>query len=271
MRTGDGTARTARMTEVGFASKLMVRIPVRVLVPAIAWQFRFVEPELARLDEFVPKGLGAVDVGMWWGPWSWQLARRVPRVDSFEPNLDLVTRLAPVMPSNVNLHPAALSDRTGQSTLWIPPGGIGTEGRSTIEPGHPIESGWTPLSVATYRLDDFELGDVGFVKIDVEGHELSVLSGATKLLETQRPNVMVEVEQHTDRQIPLDTIVEFFSDYSYGGHFLRKGRWRRVEELDRGSTREMADRVARRGLATHLVLYARRYVHNFLFKPRRHV
>ena len=105
------------------------------------------------------------------------------------------------------------------------------------------------------------------MKIDVEGHELSVLSGATKLLETQRPNVMVEVEQHTDRQIPLDTIIEFFSDYSYGGHFLRKGRWRRVEELDRGSTREMADRVARRGLATHLVLYARRYVHNFLFKP----
>ncbi len=257
-----------RKADVGLASKLMVRIPVRLLVPVIAWQFRFVEPELARLDEFVPKGRGAVDVGMWWGPWSWQLARRVPRVDSFEPNLDLVTRLAPVMPSNVTLHRAALSDRSGQATLWIPPGGIGTEGRSTIEPSHRIQSGWRQLSVATYRLDDFELGDVGFVKIDVEGHELSVLSGATKLLEKQRPNVMVEVEQHADRQVPLDTIVEFFSDYSYDGHFLQQGRWRHVGELDRRSMRKMADRVARSGFATNLVLYARRYVHNFLFKPR---
>jgi FkbM family methyltransferase len=253
---------------VGVASKVMSRVPARLLVPAIAWQYRFFEPELGKLDQFVPRDRGAVDAGVWWGPWTWWLARRVPRVDSFEPNPDLVARLEPVMPSNVTLHPVALSDRSGESNLWVPSGGMGTEGRASLEPANRPESEWTQQTVSTCRLDDFELGDVGFVKIDVEGHELAVLKGATNLLKAQRPNVLIEIEQHSDRQGHLDTIIEFFGDCSYSGEFLQRGRWHPIEELDRQSVREMANHVARHGYATNLVLYARRYVHNFVFKPR---
>jgi FkbM family methyltransferase len=253
---------------VGVASKVMARVPVRLLVPSIAWQYRLFEPELGRLDEFVPKDRGAVDAGVWWGPWSWWLARRVPRVDSFEPNPDLVAQLTPVMPSNVTIHPVALSDRAGQSDLWIPSGGMGTEGRGSLEPGNRPESAWRQQAVTTNRLDDFELGDVGFVKIDVEGHELAVLHGASGLLDEQRPTVMIEIEEHADRQGPLDTIIEFFGDRSYRGEFLQKGRWHSIAELDRQATHEMAQRVARHGYGANLVLYARRYVHNFIFKPR---
>ena len=119
---------------MGIAAKVVDRVPARLMVPSIAWQYRFFEPELGRLDEFVPKGRGAVDVGVWWGPWSWWLARRVPRVDSFEPNPDLIARLASVMPTNVNIHPVALSNRTGRSNLWVPPGGASPGGRASLEP-----------------------------------------------------------------------------------------------------------------------------------------
>ncbi|MGO8873613.1 MAG: FkbM family methyltransferase, partial [Acidimicrobiales bacterium] len=172
----------------------MSRVPVGLVVPAIAWQFRYLEPELGRLGELVPRDRGAVDAGVWWGPWTWWLARRVPRVDSFEPNLDLVARLESVMPPNVTLHSVALSDRTGEADLWVPSGGTGTEGRGSLEPAGRIGSGWRQQPAFTSRLDEFELGDVGFVKIDVEGHEFPVLQGATKLLELQRPTVMVEIE-----------------------------------------------------------------------------
>jgi FkbM family methyltransferase len=253
---------------VGLASKIMSRVPMRLLVPSIAWQYRLYEPELGRLGDFVPRDRGAVDAGVWWGPWSWWLARRVPRVDSFEPNPDLVARILSVMPSNVTVHPVALSDRTSKSNLWIPSGGMGTEGRASLEPGNRAESAWKQHSVATRRLDDFELGDVGFVKIDVEGHELAVLHGATDLLESQRPTVLIEIEHNADRWDPLDTIIEFFGDRSYTGEFLQKGRWHPINELDRQGTLRMAKRFGQRGYGTNLLLYARRYVHNFIFKPR---
>jgi FkbM family methyltransferase len=149
-------------------------MPVGLLVPLIAWQYRWNERELSRINEFVPSDRGAVDVGVWWGPWSWWLARRVPHVDAFEPNADLVRRLTPALPRNVDLHCVALSDRTGVSDLWIPAHGTGTEGRSSLEVG-VMQKEFTSRQVAISRLDDFNLKDIGFVKIDVEGHELAVL------------------------------------------------------------------------------------------------
>ncbi len=253
---------------MGIVSAAMRRVPVGVLVPSIAWQYQFYEPELRKLNDFVPYDRGAVDVGMWWGPWSWWLARRTPRVDSFEINLELTSRITPVMPSNVFVHRVALSDRTGQADLWIPSGGTGSEGRASLEPGSRPETEWRRRSVATSRLDEFNLTDVGFIKMDVEGHELAVLHGASHLLETQRPTVLVEIEQHTQRSGVFDSVVKYFGDRSYTGEFLRKGRWHPIGELDRGTNEALANRAAQRGYGANLFLYARRYVHNFVFKPR---
>jgi FkbM family methyltransferase len=253
--------------EVGIGSRVMGHVPVGLAVPAIAWQFRFFEPELGRLAEFVPRDRGAVDVGVWWGPWTWWLARRVPRVDSFEPNLDLVARLDPIMPPNVTLHPIALSDRAGEADFWVPSGGTGTEGRGSLENVHGSDRGWRQVPAVTGRLDDFDLGDVGFIKIDVEGHEFPVLVGAQGLIDRQRPTVLVEIELRPDRQGPIDDIIDFFADRSYRGEFLQRGRWRPIAELDRAAAESMAARVARHGYATNLLLHSRRFIHNFVFRP----
>jgi hypothetical protein len=145
---------------------------------------------------------------------------------------------------------------------------MGTEGLASLEPGSRPKSGWRHHPVTTARLDDFKLRDVGFVKIDVEGHELAVLQGATDLLAMQRPTVMIEIEQHADRQGTLDAIIDFFRDRSYRGEFLHQGRWYAINKLDRQGALEMATRVAKHGYGTNLLLYARRYVHNFIFKPQ---
>jgi FkbM family methyltransferase len=245
----------------------MGKTPKRLLVPAIAWQYRFFEPELGRLDDFVPKGRNAVDAGVWWGPWSWWLSRRVPRVDSFEPNPELVANLTPVLPSNVFLHPVALSDRSGESSLWIPEGGMGTEGRASLEEQSRTSANWKQATVETSRLDDFDLGDVGFVKIDVEGHELAVLKGATKLLDTQRPTILIEIEQHAHRDGQLDAIIEFLGERSYSGRYLHNRQWHPIADLDRPAVQALANRVAQHGYVTSLLLYARRYIHNFVFTP----
>jgi FkbM family methyltransferase len=237
----------------------------RIFVPLVARQYRYFEPELRHLDEFVPPDRAAVDVGVWWGPWTYLLAKRVPRVDSFEPNPDLVSALTEAMPANVHLHGVALGDIAGEAGLWIPPGGVGTEGRATLEAFRRPATGGRMVSVQTERLDSFQLHDVGFIKIDVEGHEFAVLRGAVHLLETQHPNLMIEIEHRSHDDTDVDEIITFLAERGYVGRFLHRGTWHPLTEFDRNAARALASRVARHGYATNLVLYARRFVHNFLF------
>jgi FkbM family methyltransferase len=54
----------------------------------------------------------------------------------------------------------------------------------------------TSERVSVRRLDDIDLGGgVGFLKIDVEGHEEAVLAGASRTLKQSMPAVLVEVEE----------------------------------------------------------------------------
>jgi hypothetical protein len=144
---------------------------------------------------------------------------------------------------------------------------MGTEGRATLEEGNLSNAAWQEKAITTKRLDDFALGNIGFVKIDVEGHELAVLKGARQLLIEQRPNLLVEIEEHSDRKGELDAIIEFLRELSYQGTYWQARQWHPIEELDRDHVRQMADRVARYGYAANLVLHSHRYVHNFLFRP----
>lgn len=47
-----------------------------------------------------------------------------------------------------------------------------------------------PIQVAT--IDSFELSDLAFIKVDVEGYELPVLEGARRSIEQFRPLILIE-------------------------------------------------------------------------------
>jgi hypothetical protein len=51
----------------------------------------------------------------------------------------------------------------------------------------------TAYDVPVVTLDSLKLPNVSFIKIDVEGHEMSVIEGAKELLATQRPTLIVEI------------------------------------------------------------------------------
>ena len=75
--------------------------------------------------------------------------------------------------------------------------GVSYRGWGTIEdqnvfselPLHDVEE----FEVRTVCPDLMALGDVGLIKIDVEGHELDVLAGISGLLAKCRPNVLIEI------------------------------------------------------------------------------
>ena len=233
----------------------------------IALQYKAFEPELRHLDHFVPDDKTAVDIGTWWGPWSWWLARRAPRVEAFEPNGAICEELARVLPPNVTLRNLALSDLRGRATLWSPSTDFGTEGRSSLVPND--RDGWVCQTVETVALDELGLTDVGFVKIDVEGFELTVLHGATGLLAQQRPNVLVEIEQaHTSGE-HMDDVFALLSNLGYAGSFLGDdSSWHPLEEFDRERTRSIGEKRKATGLLRS-TFSRQRYINNFLFTPAR--
>lgn len=51
------------------------------------------------------------------------------------------------------------------------------------------------VAVPMRRLDELMLQRVSFKKFDVEGHEFEVLKGTTGLLATQKPVLLIEIEE----------------------------------------------------------------------------
>ena len=235
----------------------LVRVlPASIVYPLTEWRHGHQEPELRQLDELAPTGRVSVDVGAWMGPWTRALARRSTHVHAFEPQPGLAAFLRSVVAPNVTVHEAAVGARPGTATLVTDdrPGrdALARLGQDTIEgidPAHRVER-----EVEVVALDDLDLDDVGFVKIDVEGHELEALAGAERLLSTQRPTVVLEAEQrHIDH--PISDVFAAVTTHGYHGWFLFDRRWLPLDRFD----------VAGHQAALVDTPTAASYVNNFVF------
>ena len=78
--------------------------------------------------------------------------------------------------------------------------------------------------ISLQKLDEENLPPVGFIKIDVEGHEFSVLQGAIQTLQKDRPNLLIEIEeQHAGSQFQ-DTFTLLHS-LEYQPSYLQNGQF----------------------------------------------
>ncbi len=87
------------------------------------------------------------------------------------------------------------------------------------------------IEIATTPLDSLDFGNVGFIKIDVEGHEQAVLRGAAGLIARQRPVVQVECEE---RHVPgaVASAARFFAALGYRGFFWKAAMLQPIELFD---------------------------------------
>ena len=163
-----------------------------------AWQAaRFGEPEIRLLRYLVDPTRAAIDIGAAEGVYAFFLQRLALRCIAFEPNPSSHLGLKRALPG-VEIHEAAVSAVEGDATLRIPVvNGIPYAGWGTIEPKnqlaelprHVVDE----IKIRTVRPDRMALGNIGFIKIDVEGHELDVLAGLSELLAKCRPNLLIEI------------------------------------------------------------------------------
>lgn len=74
--------------------------------------------------------------------------------------------------------------------------------------------------VKQVRIDDFALGNVRFMKIDVEGMEYAVLQGAKKTIERERPAVLIEYLKSDKEQLAAFFCALDYAIWNWSGNLL---------------------------------------------------
>ena len=252
----------------GLAQWLFAHSPPVVRWHTVARIHRRHEREIARIDELLPADGVAVDIGAWWGPWTYWLSRRAGQVITIEPLPHLVEFIRHVAPGNVRVIAAAASDREGTATLWAPTGGLGSEGRATMHPARLTGSAaMEAVEVPTITVDSLGLDRLDMLKVDVEGHELQVIAGAKATITRCLPVLVIEIEQRFHEQ-PISMIFGDIEALGYDGYFLSHDQWHALSESDVEAMQSSRAEHAGRGK------YGIRrttdgYVNNFVFRPRR--
>jgi FkbM family methyltransferase len=212
----------------------------------------------------VPRGRNAVDVGANRGVYTSWMAKRADRVDAFEPQPALAKYISDAHLRHVHVHETALSDHPGVARLLVP-GDDGLARIASSDPNDAVSAAAetelgvrTELGVTLRTLDSFGLTDVGFLKIDAEGHELAVLRGASETIRASRPVVFIESEARHAPGAP-GTIIDLMREgYGYGkAAFVRRWALMDIEGFDvqRDQTAFLPD------------FMSPDYVSNFVFWP----
>jgi len=191
------------------------------------------EEELFVLDKIVPKNLDSIDVGVYRGVYAFQLGKLSNHVHAFEPN-PLIFKYLDInlnkIITNLTLYNVALSDQNSTAKLKIPNrSNISNKnnyeelyklGCATIHKENNVEKNFTNFTVNTKKLDDILIEKkIGFIKIDVEGHEQNVLDGSMNLIKKYKPNLLIEIEKRHSNKNVGDTI-EYINKLGYKSYFF---------------------------------------------------
>jgi FkbM family methyltransferase len=219
------------------------------------------EAEIRILKHLVDPRRDSIDVGCDRGAYAYFLCRLSRQVWCFEPLPASVQFLTAAFAntSNVVIHPVAASDADTEVTLWVPSDPqaqlLSSPTISALNPAR--DATWTAVTVGARRLDSIVDSEVGFIKIDVEGHEGAVLAGAERLLRESRPNLVVEIEQRHLSHDPAE-VFNTLLNLDYSGWFRWDGQLLSIDRFDRGIHQQVAN----------LTLSHPRYASNFIFTPR---
>jgi FkbM family methyltransferase len=195
----------------------------------------FHEPELHVAPFLCDRKKTSIDIGASEGIYTAHIIDASRDCWAFEPRPPQALRLREMvrcLSLPVRVEAVALSDTGGEAKLRVLER---DEGRSTIERDNPLEASERTvrheITVPTQRLDDYELGAVGFLKIDVEGHELAVLRGGLATIRRCLPTILIEIEErHKPNSVyKVSNMLEILG---YEGYFILGRKLVSIDQFD---------------------------------------
>jgi FkbM family methyltransferase len=182
------------------------------------------EPELALLQEIVPRGGTAIDAGANQGIFAYALSAIADRVVAFEPNPDYALFARWMLRGRAEVLEFALSDAPGRATFYVP---LSDEGMVLHFAGNLKRTHSQFRNMKTYQvdvrtLDSFAFADVRFIKADVEGSEREVLDGARETIARDRPALLLELLSGTHEN-PGAYAAAICDDFGYDAFIVQYG------------------------------------------------
>lgn len=234
-------------------------IPQKLQVPVKYGFNRFgtaLEPEMEVLKYFIDEDDLVIDVGGNRGIYAYRFWKLGARVEIFEPNINCFRVLSSwgTDKNTINVHHVALSNVAGSAFLHVPVDdeGIEHDSSGSVE---SIESESThDQQVELRQLDSYQFEGIRFIKIDVEGHEASVIEGAAETIRSMRPFMLIEIEQR-HKGTPVLEMVDRILEYGYEGYFLRNRKLVSVDEFELEKDQN----------PSNLGNPAQEYINNFVF------
>lgn len=215
-------------------------VSLRFIYRGLKSRYRDHRSEMGALVSALGQGDVAVDVGANKGSFTFSLARAVPKglVFAFEPQLILAdylkiaTRSARL--SNVVVEAVGVSDKAGAMNLSIPGDGESSPG-ATLESHLSTVEQCRVLTVPVTTLDEYfkdQPRRIGAIKIDVEGHEMSVLRGGEKTLCAHKPVIVCEIERRHVSHGNVETVLDYFRSIEYDGFFVHRSSLIPISQFD---------------------------------------
>jgi len=225
------------LKNVFFSEKFLLK---RRLIRSIKNNY---EKELEIISKFSDKNKSAVDVGVYRGVYSYKLSKKFKHVYAYEPNPLIFPYLEKNLKkiiSNLTIKNYALSNKSGVADLKIP---IRSKsffknnieelyklGCATIHNENNFEN-YETVNVKKIKLDqDLNNINLGFIKVDVEGHEKEVIEGAKNLIRTFKPILLVEIEERHNKKPVIET-VKFIQEFGYSPFYCKNSELHSLEKL----------------------------------------
>lgn len=145
----------------------------------------------------------------------------------FEPEKKLNKQLQAIF-GNCQVFDLALSDNKGKHQFKIPLiNGVADNCLSSLEVENKEDNETEAIiyEVKTDTLDNFTKEKnitPDLIKIDVEGHELSVLKGAENFINEHHPTLIIEIEQRHHKDINIESVFDSFKQKEYHCYYYSK-------------------------------------------------
>lgn len=201
-----------------------ILIPVSTTSPVVSWQIalssRWAEPQIRKFSEFYIKhnqeNKVFFDIGANHGLRSYSFLLHDYHCVLFEPQVScnqFVREVASINRlNNLVIEECVLSDKNTTVDFFISSSTY-LSSLSQVNAGRSEPA--LKTSVKSIKLDDYCIANnlyPSLIKIDVEGHEWSVITGKKDLISGQKPTLIVEIWSDTENK---QNIYEFLNNLQY--------------------------------------------------------
>ena len=201
------------------------------------------EKEINLVKDLIKPDTDSLDVGVYRGVYSYEMAKYSKTVHSFEPNpviFEFINKNLKKLKKNIKLYNCALSNKNEIIDLKIPIRNINYDknnyeeyyqmGKATIHKKNEFST-YEKFQVNAKSIDEFSFkNEISFIKIDVEGHEKEVIEGGMKTIKKDKPKLLVEIEEKYTRKKVSETI-NYINTIGYNSFVFENRTLKKTTEI----------------------------------------